>query len=239
MQMPFEDRLAAGRCLAHELERHGIPADAIVVGIARGGVPVAYEVADRLHLMLDVVAARGIAVPWQPEITVGAVVGGEDVLDAPLIKKMGISSGELDEMLSMERETAGRENAAYHRDSPILRIRGRPVVLIEDGLDTGDTMLAAIREIRRRQPSRIVVAAPVGPADAFARLSKEADQVVCVETPPHFVARGEYFRHFDEVSDEAIQNLLLANRCQQIRLQTMKAGCAASHSPASSRTGLG
>ena len=238
IQMPFEDRIWAGRCLAHELERRGIPAETIVVGIARGGVPVAYEVADRLHFVLDVIAARRIAAPWQPEITLGAIVGAESVLDDPLIDAMGISSCDLNEIVSREQDVAAQENVVYHRDSPILNVCGRPVVVIDDGLDTGDTMLAAVREIRRRQPSLIVAAAPVGPARAFDRLRKQADQIVCVEIPAHFIAKGEYFRHFDDVDDEAIQNLLLANRCQQARFQAIKDRCAVSPEPESSRAGL-
>src|SRR6185312_2811832 len=183
---PFEDRLCAGRHLAKELACSELPPDGIVVALAPGGVPVGYEVANRLHLAFDVMAARRIAVPWQREITIGAVVGAEHVLDEELINTMGISACELAEIVPDEVESGARENALYHRHCAALDVCGRPVIVVDDGLATGDTMLAALRFIRRARPSLLVAAAPVGPLGAFARLQNEADRVVCVQSLQHF-----------------------------------------------------
>jgi predicted phosphoribosyltransferase len=219
----FEDRLAAGRCLAHELAFAGISPDAIVIAVARGGVPVGYEVADRLHLALDVVAARRIEVPWQREITIGAVAGTETVLDDELIKTMGISSCELADIVPTEIGRAGKENDLYHRHSRALDICGRPVIVVDDGLDTGDTMLAAVPYVRRLQPGLLIAAAPVGRSGAFARLRNEADRVINVESQDCFCTVGEHFRDFDQVGAPEIEKLLLASRRQQLRTNTMKA----------------
>ncbi len=232
IRTPFEDRLSAGRCLAHRLTLKRIPYDAIVIALARGGVPVGYEVADRLRLALDVIAARRIVVPWEPEMTIGAVVGTENVLDDQLINAMGLSSCELAEIVPDEIENAARENVLYHRYSPALDICGRPVIVVDDGLETGDTILAAVRCLRRARPSLVIAAAPVGPDSAFARLCNEADVVVWVERPAHLCTVGEYFKRFEDVAVDEVQKLLRASRRQQLRVRTMKSqGVSSSKAP--------
>jgi putative phosphoribosyl transferase len=214
MHAPFEDRLWAGRYLAAKLASVGVPHDGIVMALARSGVPVGYEVADRLHRALDVEAARRIAIPWQPEITIGAVVGDEAVLDDPLIKGLNLSDSEVAEILQDEIESLALENDEYHRHSPRLELEGHPVILVDDGLETGDTMLAAVRHMRRFRPRLVIAAAPVGPEHAFARLRNEADNVVWLEAPKCFQTIGEHFCRFDEVTDVEIEKLLMSNRRQ-------------------------
>lgn len=241
---PFEDRLWAGRYLATELARFGVPQNAMVTALTHGGVPVGYEVADRLHLCLDIESARRIAVPWQPEITIGAVVGSEIVWDQTMAKTLDFSDSELAELAEDELAAMALENDQFHRRIPKLNLEGHAVILVDDGLDTGDTMMAAIRDIRRFGPRCVIVAVPVAPQRALDRLRNEVARLICLKTPERFLTIGEHFQQFDDVADSEVEQLLLSNRRQYQRTQaisgreglTSEARCSAATEPIYSRS---
>lgn len=208
IHLPFEDRLEAGRALATELRSHGFPHDSLVLALARGGVPVGFEVADRLRLPLDVVGARRIAIPWQPEVTIGALAGKSHVLDESLIRELDLTATELQELIAREEMEASRCEEFHRSGLPALDLSGRSAVIVDDGLATGNTALAAIRHVRTRKPLRIILAVPVASRDGFNRVRGEVDSAICLTIPEHFYAIGEWYRDFPRVSDFAVKSLL-------------------------------
>lgn len=206
----FEDRRHAGRALAHavrdRLERSG----AIVLGLPRGGVPVAFEVAQALHLPLDVFLVRKLGVPGQEELAMGAVASdGMVVIQDDVVRAFAISQETLDAVIAREREEIARREALYREERPPVVVQGRTVILIDDGLATGSTMKAAARALRP-VAQRVVVAVPVAAATPCEELRREVDALVCLETPDHFHAVGEFYGNFDQTSDEEVRALLRA-----------------------------
>jgi putative phosphoribosyl transferase len=219
VHLPFENRVEAGRLLARELSSRGIVEPwgaAVVLALARGGVPVGFEVADRLRLPLDVIIVRKAGVPWQPELAMGAVTGQVRILDDRMIRQLGISDAEVEEIVGHEQAETSRREDLYRGGEPALDLRGRSAILVDDGLATGSTMLAAVHHVRRLEPARAIVAVPVGSSKACARLRREVDDLVCLETPDLFFAVGEWYRDFEQVGDAQVQHLL-AERRQQLR----------------------
>ncbi len=208
VELPFTDRVEAGRLLARGLSRRQIGNDAVVLALARGGVPVGFSVADRLHLPLDVIVARKLGVPWQPELAMGAIAGTARILDSRMIVELRISDEDIEEIVSREQSEMRRREHLYRGGSPPLDLNGRTAILVDDGLATGSTMRAAVEHARTLQAAKVMVAAPVGSVQACARLRKEADDVVCLATPEFFYAVGEWYRDFRQVSDTEVQNLL-------------------------------
>jgi putative phosphoribosyl transferase len=169
LHLPFEDRVEAGRLLARELSSRwpGRKGDAaVVLGLTRGGVPVAFAVADRLLLPLDVVVARKLGVPWQPELAMGAIAGSTQVLDKRAIGKLAITEQELNEVLERERAEMTRREELYRAGAPLLDLHGQTAILVDDGLATGSTMAAAVRHVRSLGTARVIVAVPVGSREA-------------------------------------------------------------------------
>lgn len=207
-QLPFTDRVEAGRLLARELSQRPIAKDAVVVALARGGVPVAFSVADRLHLPLDVIVARKLGVPWQPELAMGAIAGSARVLDSRMIVELGIADEDIEETIGREQSEMRRREHLYRGGRPPLDLHGRTAILVDDGLATGSTMRAAVEHARSLKAAKVIVAVPVGSVEACARLRREADDVVCLATPEFFYAVGEWYRDFQQVSDAEVQNLL-------------------------------
>lgn len=204
----FADRAAAGRLLAPELEDERED-DAVVVGLARGGVVVAAEVAEALGLPLDAVAVRKVGHPWQPEYAIGAVAPGDG---AYIRAHDGLTDQEVAAVVAATREKAAELDSRLHAEHPALELAGHPCILVDDGLATGATMIAAARWARARGASRVVAAAPVG-AKATAELVRcEADAVVCPHRPEAFFAVGPCYRVFGQVEDEAVVRLLAAGR---------------------------
>ncbi len=212
MHLPFEDRVEAGRVLADELNRRRIDGNAVVLALTRGGVPVGFEVADRLRLPLDVIVARKIGVPWQPELAMGAIAGSVEVLDTPMIRQLEIGDEDVESIIARERTEMERREQVFREGKPAAGIEGRTAVIVDDGLATGSTMLAADRYARTLRPSKIVIAVPVGSRDACSRLGKEGDILVCLATPELFFAVGEWYRDFQQVSDDEVRRLLAESR---------------------------
>jgi putative phosphoribosyl transferase len=205
----FRDRRHAGELLAALLTGYRGKAEAVILALPRGGVPVAAAVARSLMLPLDVFPVRKIGAPSEPELAVGALAGdGVVVLDEKTIAAMQISRATLEAIVAAEREELLRRQRLYRGDRPPLRLDGLTTILVDDGLATGYTMLAAVRAVRRQHPARVVVAVPVAPQETLDRLHAEADEVVCVDTPRRLEAVGQFYEDFSQVSDEQVREEL-------------------------------
>ncbi len=181
----------------------------MVLGLARGGVPVGWEVAAFLGAPLDVFLVRKLGVPQWQELAMGALAsGGGVVINDSLIQNLGISDEQLQNAIDRETAELNRREHAYRGDRPPADVEGKTVILVDDGIATGASMLAAVRAIRAANPARVVVAVPVGPASACSQLGEEADDVVCAITPPGFEAVGQVFADFHQVSDDEVSELL-------------------------------
>lgn len=212
VHLPFADRVEAGRLLARELSLRGIGKDAVVLGLARGGVPVACSVADRLHLPLDVIVVRKLGVPWQPELAMGAIAGKAQILDRRMIAELGVPEEDIEESILREDAERIRREHLYRGDKPALDLGNQTVILVDDGLATGSTMRAAVEHARALGAAKVIVAAPVGSAQACGLLARDADEVVCAAMPEPFYAVGEWYRVFDQVNDAEVQHLLAESR---------------------------
>jgi putative phosphoribosyl transferase len=207
--MLFADRQDAGRLLAEELAGYAKMDDVVVLGIPRGGVPVAFEVAARLSAPLDVFLLRKLGVPGHEELAFGAIAsGGVRVLDQETIEALGIAEQDIEQVTTDELKELERREKAYRGERPVLDVKTKTVILVDDGIATGSSMRAGIRALRQLQPKRIVVAVPVAPAGTCSQLSKEVDELVCVATPPLFHAIGQFYEDFTQVSDQEVLALL-------------------------------
>lgn len=208
VKLPFRGRSEAGRLLGAELAIHRLGPKPIVLALPRGGLPVGFEVADDLNAPLDIVVVRKLGVPWQPELAMGAIAGSTRVLDNQLIREVRISEAELGAVFAREMKEAERRERLYRGDQPAVNLRGRAVILVDDGLATGATMTAAARHVRSLHPERLIIAVPVGSSDACRRLRKEADELICLAEPEPFFAVGEWYTDFYQVSDLEVQEIL-------------------------------
>lgn len=207
----FRDRREAGDVLAQELASYRGNDNLLVLGLARGGVPVARQVARALSAPLDVFLVRKLGVPQWQELAMGALAsGGGVVINDSLVRNLGISDAQVQEAIKRETEELDRREHAYRGDRPPVDVAGKTVILVDDGIATGASMIAAVRAVRTGQPSQVVVAVPVGPASACRELTAEADDVVCAVTPPGFEAVGQVFDDFHQVSDDEVRELLAA-----------------------------
>jgi predicted phosphoribosyltransferase len=212
----FHDRRQAGQALAQIVrdECAEMPGteDAIVLGLPRGGVPVAFEVARGLRLPLDVFVVRKLGVPGQEELAMGAVAsGGAVVIQSDVVTAYRIRQETIDAVAARERIEIARREAAYRENRPPAMLAGRAVILVDDGLATGSSMKAATRALRLIA-RRIVVAVPVAAASTCEELRREADRVVCLETPEPFHAVGEFYHYFDQTTDAEVRTLLAQSR---------------------------
>ncbi len=207
--MRFIDRTDAGRQLATRLAGYSGRSDVIVLALPRGGVPVAREVARLLRAPLDVFLVRKLGVPGHSELAMGAIAeGGVEVLSDDLIQEIGISATMVQQVAVRERAELDRRAALYRGGRPLPDLRGRIAVLIDDGLATGSTMEAAVLALRRLQPARIVIGAPVGARDTCERIARLADEVVCLATPEPFQAVGLWYDEFTQTTDDEVKRLL-------------------------------
>ena len=205
----FPDRTEAGRLLAARLEKYAGKPDVIVLALPRGGVPVAYEVARALHAPMDVFVVRKLGIPGQEELAMGAVAtGGVRVLNDQVVRGLGIPDYVIDAVVDWETEELKRRERVYRGDRPPPGVRGGTVILVDDGLATGSTMLAAVRALRQQGPARIVVAVPVASPDTCELLKAHVDEVVCAATPEPFYAVGLWYRDFSQTTDEEVRELL-------------------------------
>lgn len=209
MEMIFKNREQAGQMLGRALLRYHTDGDVTVLGLSRGGVPVAAQVARALNAPLDVMVVRKIGAPWNPEVALGALAsGGELVLNRAAIRAVGASAAEMDALVAREEDELRRRERLYRRTSSDLRVDGHTVILVDDGLATGYTMLAAVRAVRRIGSGRVIVAAPVGARAAVGMLMQEADEVECLSMPRVFRAVGYHYEEFPPVSDEEVVQCL-------------------------------
>ncbi|EPC04623.1 hypothetical protein L861_04700 [Litchfieldella anticariensis FP35 = DSM 16096] len=209
MSNSFRDRKDAGQALAEALSHYRETPDLLVLGLPRGGVPVAWEVAQALDAELDVLVVRKLGVPWQPEVAMGAIAGnGVRVMHDDMVRSLNISPDDIEAIARDETTELERRETTYRGHRPPLRIEGRTVIVVDDGLATGATMQAAVKALRAQSPERIVVAVPVSPPDTAEDMEQLADEVVCLMRPPGFGAVGQWYQRFDQTSDEEVQALL-------------------------------
>jgi putative phosphoribosyl transferase len=205
----FSNRRQAGRVLAAALGRYAQRPEIIVLGLPRGGVPVAYEVARALRAPLDVFVVRKLGVPGHEELAMGALAaGGVCVVNHDVVRNLGLTREDLRDAVLTESRELTRRVRVYRGDRAPLDVSGRTVVLVDDGLATGSTMRAAIKALRRRSPSRVVAAVPLADPETCSELSDEADDMVCAQTPEPFYSVGSWYEDFAQTSDEQVRALL-------------------------------
>jgi putative phosphoribosyl transferase len=207
--MMWRNRQEAGRALARRLAAYARRPDVIVLGLPRGGVPVAYEIAEALDLALDVFLVRKLGVPGNEELAMGAIAsGGARVLDLRTARAFGVSDREIESVVEQERRELARREQSYRDDRPALEVRRRAVILVDDGLATGSSMLAAVTALRPLAPSRIVVAVPVAPRSTAHKFQSVVEEFVCLGTPEPFGAVGAFYEDFSQTTDAEVRELL-------------------------------
>jgi putative phosphoribosyl transferase len=207
--MLFQNRYEAGRVLASRLMQYANQPDVAVLALPRGGAPVGYEVAKALHVPLDVFVVRKLGVPGHEELAMGAIAsGGVRVLNEDLVRALGIPESVIDRIAEREQRELERREQEYRECRPPLDVRGRTVILVDDGLATGSSMRVATMAVKQLQPARVVVAVPVASPVTCAEFQSEVDQVVCAVTPEPFWAVGQWYEDFSQTSDEEVRELL-------------------------------
>jgi len=207
--MLFRDRREAGRVLAEKLATYANRPDVLVLALPRGGVPVAYEVAQALRAPLDVFLVRKLGLPGQEELAMGAIAsGGTRVLNEEVVSKLNVPQEVIDTVAVEEQHELRRRERDYRDDRPFPNVHGRTIILVDDGLATGSSMRAAVAALRQQGPARIVVAVPVGAPETCAELQNEADEAVCAQTPQPFYAVGAWYDNFSQTTDEEVRELL-------------------------------
>ncbi len=207
----FANRTEAGKQLAAALK--GTGKGSIVLAIPRGGVVVGYQVAHALHLPLDLVITRKIGAPDNPELAIGAVADdGTYLLDRSLVEMLGVPADYIEAEVERQKAEIKRGLRTYRGTAEPPQIQGREVIVIDDGVATGATLKVALRSLRKQGARPLTVAVPVGPPDTIAALQKEADRVVCLQTPEPFYAIGEFYANFDQTSDEEVIELLTKSK---------------------------
>jgi len=209
MHETFTNRTEAGRKLAWRLRKYADRDDVIVLGVPRGGVPVAFEVATALRAPLDVFVIRKLGVPGHQELAFGAIgSGGIRVLDRDIVEGWGITGLDIDRVTRAEKQELERRERAYRGGRPPLDLKGMIAILVDDGIATGSSMRAAIRALRQLKPARIVIAVPVAAPRTCNHLAFEADELVCLDMPEPFYGVGQFYGDFSEVSDDEVNALL-------------------------------
>jgi putative phosphoribosyl transferase len=209
----FPNRSVAGRLLAERLRAYAGRDAVIVLALPRGGVPVGYEVAQALGVELDVLIVRKLGVPQQPELAMGAIAsGGARYLNQEVLQLAHVSEAQLRQVVAAETAELERREHLYRGDRPPPVISGRTVIVVDDGMATGASMRAAVLALRSKRPTHIVVAVPVAPEDAGARLQDAADEFVCLQNPHLFYAVGQFYQDFEQTSDQQVRALLQRSR---------------------------
>lgn len=209
MDILFPNRREAGRLLAEELSYFATRPDVIVLALPRGGVPVAFEIATKLGVPLDIFLVRKLAVPGYAELAMGAIAsGGGRILNERLIRSLGISRHLIDSITSLEKLELERQETKYRESRPPVDCRGSTVILVDDGLATGASMRVAVQALKLRGPAHIVVAVPVGSQETCQQMQTEADEVICGKSPEDFGSVGAFYEDFSQVTDEEVCDLL-------------------------------
>jgi putative phosphoribosyl transferase len=209
----FTNRAEAGRRLGDALSSYAGRPDVIVLGLPRGGVPVAYEVARSLDAPLDVFVVRKLGVPGHEELAMGAIAsGGARIVDTAIVRQLGITQREIDTVAEAEQRELDRRERRYRGDRPLPDSAGRTAIVVDDGLATGASMRVAVAALRQEHPARIVVAVPIAPQETCDALRREADDVVCAVTPEPFYAVGLWYDDFTQTTDEEVHDLLEQGR---------------------------
>lgn len=204
----FADRYEAGRVVGEMVAKLPDIADGVVLGLVRGGVPVAYEVAKACGLPLDILVVRKLGVPWQPELAMGAIASGDGmVLNEDLLRSCRISATKLDEVIQRERGELHRREALYRQGHPAASLAGRAVILVDDGLATGASMRVAVRAVKS-EARRVIVAVPVGARSTCEELKTMVDEVVCALIPEPMDAVGLFYQNFEATPDDEVRDLL-------------------------------
>ena len=205
----FQNRREAGRELAKRLEKFRDGGDLVVLALPRGGVPVAFEVARALDAPLDIFLVRKLGLPGHPELAMGAIAtGGVRVLNDDVVGWYGVPEAAIDEVARVEQIELERRERDYREGREPVSVRGRTVLLIDDGLATGSTMKAAVQAVRAQHPARIVVAVPVAAAETCHEFAEIVEEIVCVRTPEPFSAVGLWYRDFSQTTDDEVRELL-------------------------------
>jgi len=209
MLTQFRDRTEAGKLLAEQLTTYVNLHDVLVLALPRGGVPVAFEVAKALHAPLDVIVVRKLGVPGQEELAMGAIAtGGVRILNNDVVQFLGIPDEVINKIAVQEQQELERRERLYRGDRPAYAVRGRTVILVDDGIATGATMHAAVAALKLRQPARILIAVPTAAPSTCDEFASEVDELVCVLRPEPFIAVGYWYRQFSQTSDEEVRSLL-------------------------------
>ena len=209
MERAFANRTEAGRLLAEKLGEYAGRDDVVVLGLPRGGVPVAYEVAKRLHALFDVFIVRKLGVPGFEELAAGAIAsGGVRVLNEDVMRAIPHADETIELVSARENAELQRREELYRQGRGPLQVRDRTIILVDDGLATGATMRAAVKALRENGAAKIVVAVPVGPRDTCAEIKELADEAICLSTPEFFQAVGQYYEDFSQTSDAEVRELL-------------------------------
>ncbi len=207
--MKFKDRVHAGQCLAKALAKYAGRDDVIVIGLPRGGVPVAFEVAKALHAPLDVIVVRKLGVPGWEELAMGAIAaGGVRVMNEEVVRVAGVPPSVVESVVDEQTMELHRRERAYRGHAAPPQVQDKIVILVDDGIATGSTIRAAAEALRQISPARIVIAAPVGARDSCAALEAVADEMVVVSQPHEFRAVGLWYEDFGQTSDEEVVSLL-------------------------------
>ncbi|MEH2283230.1 MAG: phosphoribosyltransferase [Nostoc sp.] len=207
--MLFKDRRFAGQVLAKELAAYANDPDVLVLGLPRGGVPVAFEVAKALNAPLDVLVVRKLGVPDQEELAMGAIAsGGVRIVNKNIISLVKISDEVISRVAVQEERELERREQLYRPNRPLRDLQGRTVILVDDGLATGATMWAAVVTVQKQQPAQIVIAVPVAAPETCQELETEVDEIVCISTPSPFHSVGLWYESFPQTTDEEVRNLL-------------------------------
>lgn len=218
----FEDRTEAGWRLAEALQAYNRKRDTVVMALPRGGVPIGYEVAEALSLPLDIWLVRKLGAPGQGELAIGAIaMGGISYLNEDIVRSLGVRQQQVDDIIEKETRELRRRNEIYRSNRSPTPVKGKIVIIVDDGLATGATMHVAVESLRKAGAARIVVAVPVGPADTCDELKKIADEVVCLYKPAPFYGVGQWYKNFTQLEDgivrEYIERHILHNLGVQVQ----------------------
>lgn len=203
----FDDRSDAGRQLAEKLKEIKYK-NLLILALPRGGVPIGYEVAQVLHAPLDVIVARKVGLPWNPELGIGAIAPGVQNFDEISLKRLGLTRTDLKNIIEQEQAELKRRILLYRGNEELPKVTGKIVILVDDGLATGITTRAALKAIQQLKPAKLILAVPVGPSETVNVLKELVDELICLEIPPHFYAVSAFYRRFPQVSDEEVVSLL-------------------------------